>query len=97
MRRKISDASGPRVAKTLGRCVELRPDWEDIKLDVMKLFVTKKFTESTDLRTRLIATGDAELIEGNPWRDQFWGVYTGIGENHLGKILMQVRAAINKG
>jgi ribA/ribD-fused uncharacterized protein len=97
MRRKISDASGPRVAKTLGRNVELRPDWDDIKLSVMNLFVTRKFTESTDLGTRLIATGDAELIEGNHWNDTFWGVCGGVGENHLGKILMEVRAAINKG
>jgi ribA/ribD-fused uncharacterized protein len=97
MRRKISDASGPRVAKTLGRSVELRPDWDDIKLNVMRLFVTRKFTESTTLGTRLIATGDAELIEGNHWNDIFWGVCGGVGENHLGKILMEVRAAINKG
>jgi hypothetical protein len=33
------------------------------------------------------------LVEGNRWGDQFWGVdlRTGLGENHLGKILMKVR------
>jgi predicted NAD-dependent protein-ADP-ribosyltransferase YbiA (DUF1768 family) len=39
----------------------------------------------------LIDTGDQELIEGNWWGDVIWGVCNGKGENHLGKILMEVR------
>ena len=39
----------------------------------------------------LKATGDAVLVEGNWWRDDFWGVYEGKGQNILGKILMIVR------
>ena len=31
------------------------------------------------------------LIEGNEWGDTFWGTCDGIGENHLGKILMRIR------
>ena len=38
-----------------------------------------------------MATGDAELVEGNTWNDTYWGVCNGVGHNHLGKILMQVR------
>ena len=44
-----------------------------------------------DLREKLVATGDAELIEGNHWNDTCWGVCKGIGQNNLGKILMEVR------
>lgn len=44
----------------------------------------------------LIATGDAILREGNHWGDRFWGVdaRTGEGENHLGRLLMELRAEI---
>ena len=44
----------------------------------------------------LVATGDAIVIEGNTWRDTYWGVdlKTGEGENHLGKILMRVRSEL---
>jgi hypothetical protein len=43
------------------------------------------------LRDQLIATGDAELIEGNTWNDTFWGVCNGKGSNFLGKALMDIR------
>jgi predicted NAD-dependent protein-ADP-ribosyltransferase YbiA (DUF1768 family) len=44
----------------------------------------------------LIATKDAELIEGNNWGDVIWGCVRGpgdewIGENNLGKLLMKLR------
>jgi hypothetical protein len=45
-------------------------------------------------RDLLLATGDAELIEGNVWNDVFWGVCNGIGKNWLGKLLMQVREVL---
>lgn len=51
-----------------------------------------KFSQNPDLADKLVATKDAELIEGNTWGDRIWGVCDGIGENRLGKILMRVRA-----
>ena len=80
-------------AKWLGRYVQLRPDWENVKLPIMEEIVRAKFTQSEDLKWRLIATGDAYLEEGNTWHDTCWGVdtRTGEGQNHLGKILMKVR------
>lgn len=45
----------------------------------------------SDLRKKLLATGDAELVENNTCGDVFWGICDGVGENHLGKILMLVR------
>jgi hypothetical protein len=42
----------------------------------------------------LLLTGDEELIEGNFWGDVFWGVCNGVGKNHLGKILMEVRSEL---
>jgi hypothetical protein len=72
----------------------LRPDWNEARLSVMLDLVRQKFTRHADLATRLLATGQEELRETNWWRDSFWGVYNGEGENHLGKILMQVRSEI---
>lgn len=89
----IARAATPGQAKRMGRSIKLRPDWESIKLDVMETAVRIKFTDP-ELAAKLIATGDEELIEGNWWNDTFWGVCNGVGENHLGKILMKVRADI---
>ena len=89
-RLEISKVRTPGEVKRLGRSLELREDWEDVKLDVMKELVTKKFNNSK-LKRQLLATKDQELVEGNTWGDTFWGVCRDKGSNHLGKILMQVR------
>jgi len=81
----------PNEAKRLGRRVNLRPDWEAVKLEVMTDVVRAKFTQNEDLRKKLLATGEAELIEGNHWGDTYWGVCRGKGRNELGKILMKIR------
>ena len=64
----------PRLAKWLGRKVPLRPDWELVKYDVMYEVCMAKFTQNPDLLSKLLSTGDAELIEGNTWGDRVWGV-----------------------
>lgn len=83
----------PGDAKRLGRLLIVRPDWEEVKLDVMYHLVTKKFRYPI-LRDLLLQTGEVKLVEGNNWGDVFWGVSRGRGENHLGKILMRVREEI---
>lgn len=83
-------------AKSAGRKVILRKDWEKVKLDVMYQCVSNKFTENEFMKEKLLNTGDAMLIEGNTWGDKFWGVYEGVGENHLGKILMRVRKELKE-
>lgn len=87
---KIAKATKPAKAKKMGRQVNLRKDWEDIKLQVMEKALRLKFQDPT-LRKKLIATGDEELIEGNPWEDRYWGVCNGSGKNKLGKLLMKIR------
>ena len=42
-------------------------------------------------KQKLIDTGDIELVEVNSWGDTFYGVCNGVGENHLGKLLMKIR------
>jgi predicted NAD-dependent protein-ADP-ribosyltransferase YbiA (DUF1768 family) len=70
--------------------MQVRKDWNEKKLEFMNWGVREKF-KNEELRELLISTGDMTLIEGNAWKDFFWGVCNGKGENHLGKILMKVR------
>lgn len=89
----------PSDAKKAGRHLLLRPDWEDIKDEVMYEVCRAKFTmnDSSRLRERLLATGNEELVEGNTWHDNYWGdcqcekCKQIKGRNQLGKILMRIR------
>lgn len=83
-------------AKKLGRTVVLRPDWNEVKVSIMRNVLALKFRQNPDLREKLLATGEAELIEGNHWKDTFWGVCNGVGENWLGKLLMELREELKK-
>ena len=82
-------------AKLLGRKVTLRSDWNKIRINVMRYVVREKFKQNPLLKKRLLETGDMELVEENNWNDKFWGVCNGVGENWLGKILMEVRDEIS--
>lgn len=53
--------------------------------------VKAKFLQNKEIKEKLLLTGNEELIEGNTWGDRIWGTVNGVGENRLGKILMQVR------
>ena len=79
-------------AKSLGGTVALREDWDAVKIPLMQDIVREKFTQHRYLAEWLLKTGDKELKEGNYWGDLFWGVdcNTGEGENHLGRILMDM-------
>jgi ribA/ribD-fused uncharacterized protein len=83
--------------------VPLEEGQEPAKILAMRGILKQKFTP-TILRRKLFATFTAELIEGNYWHDVYWGVCTGssckqaphepFGENHLGKILMELRTSL---
>ena len=83
-------------AKKLGRSVNIRLDWENVKADVMFHVVLSKFEQNTELAHKLMQTGDAYLEEGNTWGDTTWGTVNGQGQNLLGKILMDVRRVLKE-
>ncbi len=89
-REMIARITNPAEVKKIGSKVKLRTNWDEKKLEVMNWAIRQKFKEET-LSEMLLSTGDQELIEGNWWKDYFWGVCNGKGENHLGRILMEVR------
>lgn len=91
----------PADARKCGRKVTLRPDWNAVKVNIMLDLLRQKFSNPT-LRELLLATGDAELVEGNQHHDNFWGNCTCRrcaeieGKNQLGELLMQVRSELRK-
>lgn len=78
-------------AKKAGRKLKLRSDWDEVKLGYMKTIVKAKFDQNPLIRNLLIQTYPRKLEEGNYWNDTYWGICKGKGENHLGKILMEIR------
>lgn len=71
-----------------------RPDWDLVKVSIMKDILRAKVDQHEYVRRKLIATGDRELIEDS-WRDDFWGWGPHRdGQNMLGKLWMQVRSEI---
>lgn len=100
-RKRIAAAATPNEAKRLGQRVLLYPDWDATRRHaVMRAVIRDKF-DDPDLAGQLVATSDAELIEGNTWHDQFWGDCRcgrlgceAPGENWLGLYLVELRAEL---
>ncbi len=97
-RKKIQSASSPDRAATLGRdrSKKPRPDWQRFRLGVMRKALLAKFTQHPELKTLLLSTGTAKLIEHTP-NDDYWGDGgDGTGQNMLGRMLMDIREQFAK-
>lgn len=71
-----------------------RPDWDDVKVGIMRDILRAKADQHEYVRRKLLATGDRELIEDS-WRDDFWGWGPNRdGQNMLGKLWMEIRAEL---
>jgi len=94
-RTKIFEAPHGKVAKKLAanpKCPKKQTaDWDLTRIRYMKIALWSKFTNNPDLKQKLLDTRGATLVEYNHWKDTFWGVCNGEGENRLGKLLMQLR------
>ena len=89
---KVAGAKTPTEARKLGKQVKGLDvaKWDDMKIGVMREVLLNKFSNRS-LETRLLATGDAMLVEGNTWGDVFWGRCDKKGYNILGVLLMEIR------
>lgn len=97
LRAYIAQLPTPGEAKKHGRALALRPDWEEIKVDVMRHLIFQKFKQHPDLALKLLETRGSKLIEGNTWGDREWGVDEhGVGKNLLGRLLMERRGIIRR-
>jgi N-glycosidase YbiA len=95
---EIRLAKTPKDAARMGRDWKrpLRADWEQVKDDIMRKAVLRKFEIHTDIREILLSTGDEEIVENSPI-DYYWGCgANGSGKNMLGIILMEVREILHE-
>lgn len=94
LQKAIRDCATPATAKKLARSLPRRSDWNAVKIGIMRELLREKFSQEPE-RSVLLSTGNAELVEGNWWNDQFWGQCpVGMGENWLGRLLMEIRAEL---
>jgi ribA/ribD-fused uncharacterized protein len=105
--------SSPRKCKGLGKATKGFENavWDKVKSQVVEQGSYLKYTRSEELKKKLLATGDRELIEASPF-DRVWGVgfnpeqcrqgkKSGAwrelwGQNLLGKALMTTRKRIRE-
>jgi len=90
---EIASADDPRHAKTLGRKVKIRTDWESTKEEVMLEGLRLKFALNA-FKSKLLRTGTRQIIEKSR-HDTEWGARLDpdgwVGDNKLGLLLMVVR------
>jgi len=88
------------LAKRIGKQMNLRKDWDKVKISIMEKFLRQKF-EYEKFKNLLLSTGNEYMEEGNYWHDNFWGncyckkCKDKEGLNHLGKLLMKIREELN--
>jgi N-glycosidase YbiA len=69
-------------------------NWNEIRVEVMRMIFRAKVEQHEYVRRKLLATGDRELVE-NSWRDDFWGWGENRrGRNMLGKLWMEIRSEL---
>lgn len=98
LRARFATLETAREAKALAKLFASRPGWDGLRLGVMRGLLDQKFRHA-GLRAKLVATGAVRLVEGNTWHDRYWGVCGcatcgEVGENHLGRLLMEVRESL---
>lgn len=96
LRNAVRDAGSAHESLKIATANKMfrRPDWDDVKLDIMREILSAKAQQHEYVRRKLLATGDRELVE-NSWRDDFWGWGPNRdGQNWLGKLWMEVRAEL---
>ena len=93
---EVQQTKTPKDAADMGRdrALPLRPDWKEVKDEVMRKAVLQKFRTHADIREILLATGNEELVEDSPI-DYYWSCGKDrTGQNKLGQILVEVRKTL---
>ena len=96
--RDVANASTASNAAKLGRsrAHPLRPDWEEVKDEVMMTALRAKFTQHQHLKDTLLGTAPKTLIE-HTTNDRYWADGgDGSGKNMLGILLMKLRDELSQ-
>jgi ribA/ribD-fused uncharacterized protein len=99
----IFEQQSPMTAKMKSKPYrkDSRSDWDHVRTKVMRWTLRAKLYQSTAFRDLLFATGERPIVEDSR-NDRFWGaVLTGsdelVGENILGRLLMELREELRAG
>lgn len=93
---QIRKATTPSEAARIGRkrSLPLRPDWDNVKENVMLDALLAKFCQHSDIEKTLLDTGNAKLVE-HTVNDKYWADGgDGSGQNRLGHLLEMVRSTL---
>lgn len=93
----------PSEAKHLGRSLDISPNWDLVKRSIMQKLLEQKFNVEK-YKKKLLDTGNAKLVEGNWWHDNYWGICScdkctvayanKKDKNQLGQLLMEIRKSL---
>lgn len=78
---------------------DIVPNWSKMKFERMRSVLRAKYTQHEDLRTLLLSTGEARLVEScrtDNLVNRTWGEVNGKGLNMLGVLLMEIRAELRQ-
>jgi ribA/ribD-fused uncharacterized protein len=101
----ILNTKNPKLIKELGRKVSNFEEtiWIKNRENIMYDGCFYKFSQNSNLKTKLLSTGDNQLVESSPF-DKIWGIglnkYQALkqsnwpGLNLLGKVLIKVRKTL---
>ena len=95
IRKQIQSLATPREARRVGQGPGCRHDWDQVKYGIMYDLTAQKYSYPS-LAKQLLLSGNAYLEETNTWGDVYWGVCNGVGQNNLGKILMDIRTFLQE-
>jgi len=95
IRAKVAQMDPSTAKRFCGRKAanfKLRPNWDNLRNDIMEIGLRAKFVPGTNHHKKLMET-EGEIIEWNNWGDTYWGkdIRTGKGRNFLGLLLMKLR------
>jgi len=90
---KLRTTTKCHYMKILGntRQIKLRPDWEEVKENIMMIALRAKFDQYPELKQILLSTAGNSLVEHTE-NDTYWGdAGDGSGLNILGDLLVELR------
>ena len=96
---EIKNSLSPYQARIIAHQNKLTrdPNWSKIKYEVMKKVIRLKVQQNPMVKEALINTEDYLICELCIDEDTDWGIdKNNNGENHLGKILMEIRKELTK-
>lgn len=102
LQEQIRMQASPMAAKMVTkpyRSASGRPDWDAVRVEVMRWVIRVKVLQGGDFGARLAETGERPIIEDSH-KDRFWGAVFShesgffVGENWLGRLLMDVRGEV---